>query len=63
MTSPDSAEAPVVFTGDTLFLGGCGRFFEGDAEQMHRALVQILGQLPDETVGLLPKTRVPERFS
>lgn len=36
-------------SGDTLFLGGCGRFFEGDATQMHRALVEVLGQLPDET--------------
>ncbi|TMA56963.1 MAG: MBL fold metallo-hydrolase [Deltaproteobacteria bacterium] len=25
----------VVFTGDTLFAGGCGRLFEGDAAQMH----------------------------
>jgi len=39
----------VVFTGDTLFLGGCGRFFEGTAEQMHEALVNILGKLPPET--------------
>lgn len=23
-----------VFTGDTLFLGGCGRFFEGNADDM-----------------------------
>lgn len=29
-------EQPIgcVFTGDTLFLGGCGRFFEGNAQQM-----------------------------
>lgn len=27
-------EPGVVFTGDTLFLGGCGRFFEGNAQQM-----------------------------
>lgn len=40
---------PVVFTGDTLFLGGCGRFFEGDATQMHRALMVELGSLPEET--------------
>jgi hydroxyacylglutathione hydrolase len=40
----------VVFTGDTLFLGGCGRFFEGDAKQMEHALVGILSKLPDETV-------------
>ena len=39
----------MVFTGDTLFLGGCGRFFEGSAEQMTAALVTSLGQLPGET--------------
>jgi len=38
-----------VFTGDTLFLGGCGRFFEGTAPQMYEALVNILGTLPAET--------------
>lgn len=38
-----------VFTGDTLFLGGCGRFFEGTAPQMYEALVKILGTLPGET--------------
>ncbi len=41
---------PAVFTGDTLFLGGCGRFFEGDGTMMHKAMVEILGKLPDETV-------------
>ncbi|XP_055383612.1 hydroxyacylglutathione hydrolase, mitochondrial isoform X2 [Condylostylus longicornis] len=39
----------VVFTGDTLFQGGCGRFFEGTAEQMYSALIEKLGSLPDET--------------
>ena len=43
------AEDKLVFTGDTLFLGGCGRFFEGSAEQMTAALVTSLGQLPGET--------------
>jgi len=38
-----------VFTGDTLFLGGCGRFFEGTADQMYSALIEKLGKLPDET--------------
>ncbi len=38
-----------VFTGDTLFLAGCGRFFEGTAAQMQRALSGVLGALPDET--------------
>ncbi|CAH1100802.1 unnamed protein product [Psylliodes chrysocephalus] len=40
---------PVVFTGDTLFVAGCGRFFEGTAEQMHTALIEKLGRLPDNT--------------
>ncbi|PLW28432.1 hypothetical protein PCANC_11510 [Puccinia coronata f. sp. avenae] len=39
-----------VFTGDTLFVAGCGRFFEGSAEQMDQALNQRLGSLPDETI-------------
>lgn len=38
-----------VFTGDTLFQGGCGRFFEGTAEQMYCALCEKLSALPDET--------------
>lgn len=37
--------------GDTLFVGGCGKFFEGTAEQMYTNLTQILGALPKETVG------------
>lgn len=49
VTHPDHSEEKLVFTGDTLFLGGCGRFFEGTAEQMYAALVTILGALPDET--------------
>ena len=38
-----------VFTGDTLFQAGCGRFFEGTGEEMHKAL-SYLGTLPDETI-------------
>ncbi len=38
----------VVFVGDTLFAMGCGRLFEGNAEQMHDNL-QRLAQLPPET--------------
>ena len=39
----------VVFTGDTLFIGGCGRFFEGTAAEMHKALNEMLAALPDDT--------------
>lgn len=38
-----------IIPGDTLFLGGCGRFFEGTPAQMYNALVNILSQLPEET--------------
>ncbi|KAL0563696.1 Cytoplasmic glyoxalase II [Marasmius crinis-equi] len=40
-----------VFTGDTLFIGGCGRFFEGNATEMLNAL-NYLGTLPSSTVVL-----------
>jgi len=38
-----------VFTGDTLFIGGCGRFFEGTPKEMHTALNEVLAGLPDDT--------------
>jgi hydroxyacylglutathione hydrolase len=37
-----------VFCGDTLFSAGCGRLFEGTAEQMYHSL-RKLGALADET--------------
>jgi hydroxyacylglutathione hydrolase len=42
------ANEKAVFTGDTLFAGGCGRLFEGDAAQMMRSLGR-LAALPDDT--------------
>jgi hydroxyacylglutathione hydrolase len=39
-----------LFTGDTLFIAGCGRFFEGDAKQMYSALVERIGILEDSTL-------------
>ncbi|MFI8417529.1 hydroxyacylglutathione hydrolase [Serratia sp. NPDC078593] len=41
--------APYLFCGDTLFSAGCGRLFEGTAEQMYRSFQQI-SQLPDNTL-------------
>ena len=38
----------VVFTGDTLFSGGCGRVFEGNMQQMLDALNRFAA-LPDNT--------------
>ncbi|CAG8518314.1 6198_t:CDS:2 [Racocetra fulgida] len=34
---------------DTLFIGGCGRFFEGTADQMYNSLINVLGKLPEDT--------------
>ncbi|KAA3464607.1 hydroxyacylglutathione hydrolase cytoplasmic [Gossypium australe] len=42
-------EDPAVFTGDTLFIAGCGKFFEGTAEQMYQSLCVTLGSLPKPT--------------
>ena len=39
----------ILWTGDTLFVGGCGRLFEGDAEAMWQSL-QKLASLPDDTI-------------
>ncbi|PQQ23019.1 hydroxyacylglutathione hydrolase [Photorhabdus hindustanensis] len=42
-------QAPYLFCGDTLFSGGCGRLFEGTAEQMYASLSKI-AELPDDTL-------------
>ena len=39
-------DVPILFIGDTLFSGGCGRIFEGTHEQMYTSL---------EKIKLLPK--------
>jgi hydroxyacylglutathione hydrolase len=41
-------EAPLLFCGDTLFSGGCGRLFEGTAAQMNDSLHK-LASLPGDT--------------
>jgi len=33
----------------TLFIGGIGKFFEGDARDMYRILFHIITKLPDDT--------------
>ena len=42
------ANNPILFCGDTLFAGGCGRIFEGTYEQMFNALKKIT-KLPANT--------------
>lgn len=43
-------DTPVVFTGDTLFVAGCGRLFEGNPPMMHASLMKL--------ALLEPRTRV-----
>ena len=45
---PAEEQRPMLFCGDTLFAGGCGRLFEGSPAQMHRAM-QRLATLPETT--------------
>jgi hydroxyacylglutathione hydrolase len=44
----EEQENGILFTGDTLFIGGCGRLFECNAETMWNSL-QKLAALPDDT--------------
>ena len=39
----------ILWTGDTLFVGGCGRIFECDAQSMWDSLLK-LASLPDQTL-------------
>jgi hydroxyacylglutathione hydrolase len=47
MTRPDGN--PVLWTGDTLFVGGCGRLYGGGPEALFRSLTH-LASLPEETL-------------
>jgi len=42
-------EAGLLFTGDTLFSAGCGKFFEGTADDMYHSLEKIKN-LPLDTM-------------
>ena len=44
----DEPSEPALFCGDTLFVAGCGRIFEGTAAQMHESLSK-LARLPGNT--------------
>jgi len=46
--SPANASG-ILWTGDTLFVGGCGRLFDGNAKLMYESL-QKLTSLPDDTL-------------
>lgn len=50
----DSSDEYGIFTGDTLFTAGCGRFFEGTGDQMHKSLSHIIKR----TEGIWDKVKV-----
>ncbi|ETW57547.1 hypothetical protein PFUGPA_00451 [Plasmodium falciparum Palo Alto/Uganda] len=37
----DHKYKPILFTGDTLFIAGCGRFFEGSAKDMFKNIEKV----------------------
>ena len=43
-------DSPLLFVGDSLFLGGCGRLFEGSPEQLAASLQVYLNESPDALV-------------
>jgi glyoxylase-like metal-dependent hydrolase (beta-lactamase superfamily II) len=47
----------VFVSGDTLFIAGCGRFFEGTPPQMYAALIEVLGSLPEQTVSIISRNQ------
>jgi hydroxyacylglutathione hydrolase len=49
-TSPNTAQGPILFCGDTLFSGGCGRLFEGTPAQMHHSLGRLAALPPNAQV-------------
>jgi len=46
---PRDGEPPMLFTGDTMFIGGCGRISECSAETMYKSLTS-LAELPEDTL-------------
>jgi len=42
----ESGEPPMLFCGDTLFAGGCGRVFEGTPGMMHQSLQKLAHLAP-----------------
>lgn len=49
-TADGPLDGPVLFCGDTLFSGGCGRLFEGTPAQMHASLAALAALHPSTAV-------------
>jgi len=48
--APSLGQAPVLFCGDTLFAGGCGRVFEGTMAMMYESLQKLATLSPQTEV-------------
>lgn len=49
VTANNGQHDPLLFTGDCLFIGGCGRFFEGSPADMVHSLCRVIKMLPPAT--------------
>lgn len=47
---PRLADRPALFVGDSLFLGGCGRLFEGSAEDLVAAMTVLRAEDPQALI-------------
>lgn len=47
--SPNRNPHSILFSGDTLLVGGCGKFDEGTEREMYNNLIHIIGALPSDT--------------
>lgn len=50
LASPPAGQpsaVPILFTGDLLFVGGCGKFFEGDGQQAYQSLCVTIAEEVD----------------
>ncbi|TVP54865.1 MAG: hydroxyacylglutathione hydrolase [Halomonadaceae bacterium] len=48
-STEQATDAPLLFSGDALFISGCGRLFEGQPAQMRQSLEKFLS-LADDTL-------------
>jgi hydroxyacylglutathione hydrolase len=58
VSAPGSDGPAALFSGDALFVGGCGRFFEGGPEQMLEGTTKLAG-LPATTKLYCGHVRMP----
>lgn len=48
---PCALARPILFCGDTIFSGGCGRLFDGTIEQLFDSFVRLMGSSDDTLIA------------